>query len=422
MKKTAIQFISLIIVFCLLPGFLFFAAQADDGLEIAALVNGKPISKFDIQQQGKLLLVTSNIQPSAANIKRAHERSLEQLIENILRREEAQKHSILVSQKEVEQTVQRIIGGDQSIDQFIAFLKKNGIYQSRFYDHIRADLLWRKVIEQRIIPRIILNQSQVDARLAQVAQNLKQPNFLMSWIVLPFENKQSEKQAGELARQLRRQLREGASFDSLARNFSRGPNASQGGDLGWLPEDALALPLRQFAQRAKPGNISNPLRLADGFYLVHLRDRREAEEAPAEKTLLHLITLRVPIAAGISPFKLQKRIRQRFPACDQARSYAKTIGGDINDLGFVPSSDLSENLGRKLRKAKIGTIIPSLTRSDVQEFLAVCGRKVEAVQLASRRAIENRMISEQAQIRARQMLRDLRRNAHIEQRDNIEQR
>ena len=390
--------------------------RANDGLEIAVLVNGRPISQFDIQQQTKLLLVTSNIQPSADNLERAQQRSLEQLIENVLRRQEAEKHSIRVSQEETDQAIKRIIGAGQSVDQFIAFLKKNGIYESRLYDHVQTDLLWRKFIQQRIVPRIILNQSQVDTQLSQAALDLNQPNFLMSWIVLPFENKKAEIKARQLANQLRQQLRQGASFDSLARNFSRGPNADQGGDLGWIPRNALPPPLQQFAKRSKPSTISQPIRLADGFYLVYLRDRREAEDAPAEKIRLHLLSLRVPVARGTSALKLQKRVQSQFPKCDKARDYAQTIGGNMNDLGFVPASDLSENLSRKLRRAKIGAIVPSLTQGDVQEFLALCDRKVEAQQIASRRAIENRMLSEEAQIRARQMLLNLRREANVEQR------
>ena len=390
-------------------------ARANDGLEISVLVNGKPISQFDIQQQAKLLLVTSNIQPSADNLKRAQQRGLEQLIENVLRRQEAEKHSIRVSKKETDQAIKRIIGAEQSVDQFIAFLKKNGIYQSRLYDHVQTDLLWRKFIQQRIVPRIILNQSQVDTQLSQTTQDLKQPNFLMSWIVLPFENKQAETKARQLANELRKQLRQGASFDSLARNFSRGPNADQGGDLGWIPQNALPPPLRQFAKRSKPSTISQPIRLADGFYLVYLRDRREAEDAPAEKIRLHLLSLRVPVARGTSALKLQKRVQSQFPKCDKARDYAQTIGGNMSDLGFVPASDLSESLSRKLRRAKIGAIVPSVTQDNVQEFLALCDRKVEAQQIASRRSIENRMLSEEAQMRARQMLLNLRREANVEQ-------
>ncbi len=397
------------------------AAKADEGIEIAALVNGKPISKFDIDQQTKLLLVTANIQASAENIKRARARSLEQLIENVLRREEAEKYSIRVSQQETNQAIKRIIGDGQSLDEFIAFLKKNGIYENSFYNHIRADLLWRKVIQQRIVPRIILNQTRVGTRMTQVTQSFKQPNFLMSWIVLPFENKPSENRARELAQQLRQQVREGASFDSLARNFSRDASASRGGDLGWVPENNLPTPLRRAARRLQPGKVSSPIRLADGFYLIYLRDRREAEDVPAEKIRLHLFSLRVPIAAGTSARRLQQRIQKQFPKCEKARDYANTIGGSLDDLGFVPASDLSENIGRKLRKAKIGVIIPSMQQDGAQEFLALCGRKIESVQKVSRREIENRMLNEEANIRARQMLRDLLREASIEQK-NIPQK
>ena len=69
---------------------------------------------------------------------------------------------------------------------------------------------------------------------------------------------------------LQRKLREGASFDELARKYSSCPSASVGGDLGDLTKklNRLDESFREALEKLKAGEISGPVRSSFGYHLI----------------------------------------------------------------------------------------------------------------------------------------------------------
>ncbi|MBI3090417.1 MAG: peptidylprolyl isomerase [Candidatus Tectomicrobia bacterium] len=70
------------------------------------------------------------------------------------------------------------------------------------------------------------------------------------------------------AERLAEMLRGGASFADLARQYSIGPNAAQGGRIGALPLSLLAPALRGLASELPLGAVSQPLETPFGFVLL----------------------------------------------------------------------------------------------------------------------------------------------------------
>lgn len=71
------------------------------------------------------------------------------------------------------------------------------------------------------------------------------------------------------ARDLERKLSEGASFEDLARKFSRCPSASQGGDLGSFGRGRMVETFEDAAFELKVGQTSGPVRTRFGYHLIH---------------------------------------------------------------------------------------------------------------------------------------------------------
>ncbi|CAB3643397.1 putative parvulin-type peptidyl-prolyl cis-trans isomerase [Paraburkholderia sediminicola] len=88
----------------------------------------------------------------------------------------------------------------------------------------------------------------------------------------------SRKQADDLARQAHAG---GADFAALAAaNSQDKPSASQGGDMGFVPEGVLLPEIRKAADSMKPGDISAPIQTAAGFHVMKLVDVRAAGVRP----------------------------------------------------------------------------------------------------------------------------------------------
>ena len=85
----------------------------------------------------------------------------------------------------------------------------------------------------------------------------------------------------------------GDSFESLARTYSEGKEAKEGGDWGWIGHDVLRKELNEIAFTLKKGQHSRIIETAEGYYILEVDDVKPAHTTALadvrddiEKTLL----------------------------------------------------------------------------------------------------------------------------------------
>jgi len=80
----------------------------------------------------------------------------------------------------------------------------------------------------------------------------------------------------EEARAIIAKARDGADFASLAKTYSKAPNAARGGDLGFASFDALAPEIASVVFSLSPGEVSAfPVRSPAGFFVLRVEGRRQ---------------------------------------------------------------------------------------------------------------------------------------------------
>jgi len=100
---------------------------------------------------------------------------------------------------------------------------------------------------------------------------------------LPGASSQTEDADKQKLLELKQQLvRQHADFATLAKRYSLEKGAADnGGDLGWVREDALAPPIRAALQGVADGTVLDPVRSTNGWHLIKLI----ASKAPTQATL-----------------------------------------------------------------------------------------------------------------------------------------
>jgi parvulin-like peptidyl-prolyl isomerase len=108
----------------------------------------------------------------------------------------------------------------------------------------------------------------------------------------------------ELAREIAKKVDEGASFSEMARVYSQGSQASEGGDWGWVERKVLREDLAKVAFSLKAGQRSDPIETPSGVYLMY------AEEAdPAHARSLTEVREDIENTLKAEEFK---RLRQQY--------------------------------------------------------------------------------------------------------------
>jgi peptidyl-prolyl cis-trans isomerase C len=78
-------------------------------------------------------------------------------------------------------------------------------------------------------------------------------------------------------------IKKGEAFDKVARSVSLAPNKAQGGAAGWVQPGQLPQPLSAALTTLNKGQVSAPIQMQQGWYLVKLEDKRSSKPPTFEQ-------------------------------------------------------------------------------------------------------------------------------------------
>jgi len=397
-------------------------AGAQGGLRIAAIVNDDVISLHDLENRLALTLVTSNLENRPEVRQRIAPQILRSLIDDRLKVQEARRLNVVVAQEEINGALERIARqvnmSPQEIPQFLA---NKGVKMSTLIEQIEAEIGWLKTVNRLEGNRIQVGEDEIDAELARIRQNAGQPEYRVAEILLPVDDPKNEAEVKQLAERLRVQLQEGASFPSLARNFSQSSSAAVGGDLGWVRRGQLVSQLDGKLPELEPRELSSPIRTPVGYYLLLMIDKRTSKGLAEGKVTVTLSKLSLPLSAKASQQEVAERLEtgrtlsQGAQSCADLESTGRQAGGaQSGTMGEMEISQLPRQLRQLVRPLQAGEKTPPFRTNEGVVVVMVCDRKEEG-NITEQRAVVERALREQSLTAASQRhLRDLRRSALID--------
>jgi peptidyl-prolyl cis-trans isomerase SurA len=334
-----------------------------------------------------------------------------------------------VSESEIQQTIARLekINGLKE-GELKTLMARRNIESKALTRQIEADILWSKLVGGNFGRSVHVSDEEIDAVLAEIEKNKGKPEYLVSEIFLPVDRPESDREMLALANRLIDQLKEGASFAALARNFSKSVTADHGGNLGWNVQGQLGPYLDAAIVGLQPGQTSAPIRATDGYYVLLLRDKRTAtgiDEARRQSPIVNVQQFFLPIEKGAGPAEVAlateaaKKVVEKAKTCEELDKASKEIGSQMSgNLGDIPTDALAPQQRDLIRALPVLTPSQPLRTDDGVIVLMVCRR--DQVQTDSpteagvRNRIADRLIEERLDLAGNQLLRDLRRNAFVD--------
>lgn len=394
---------------------------------VAAVINDEIISTYDLRQRVRLLIISSGVQVTEQNLPEIEREALRGLVDERLQLQEIRSVEkkqkdvhLMPSTKEVDAEVAEFARQFKvQPKQLVASLKNAGVDESTLRDQITTSIAWRRYIGGRFRDNVHVNDAQIDAAISRINASSAKPQYLVSEVFLDASRVGGEKQAIDGATQLVEQIRKGAPFQAVARQFSSLPTAANGGDSGWLVSGELQPVLEKSLETLRPGQTSDPIPVTDGVYILQLRDKR-AGGSTETVTLKQAAVRLAPDAPADQVVAAQAKLtalKEEAHGCDQlAATGAKVSGVIVGDLGEVSPGDLSPDFRQVVDTLKPGQIGGPVRTGAGLHLLAVCSRQAGGGRSPSRADVENRLFGEQLSMIERRYLRDLRNSAAIETR------
>lgn len=405
--------------------------NASDG--VAAVVNDSIITDYDLRQRVGLFTATSGVKMTPERLKQIRSQVLSQLETERLEMLEATKNKISVSTSEVDRAINNILTDNHlSMDQLKSVFAKGDVDMSTFRGQLAAQIAWSKAVDGQYGDEVHIQPQQVDAEMQRLSQGANKPHFRVFEIFESVDSPEQDAQVLKNMQGLLEQIRAGAPFDAVARQFSQNPTAAAGGDVGNVQQGQLVPELDAALQKMKPGDVSEPIKASGGYYLLLLRARYEpagtkvpdAQQVDTHPTALTLERILLPIgpkpAAKLLEGAMQAGnvLRQHIAGCDSLQEIVSHLRGAVLfNLGKMDLSQVSAQMRDAIAKTQPGeTTAPFQSPAGI-ELIVRCDAppaKIEVWQTPKREEVENQLYEEQMGVYARRYLRDLKRVANIE--------
>lgn len=399
------------------------AGAAPEDQRIVAVVNDDVISEHDVDSRLALVLATTNVAPGQDTRQRLAPQVLRSLVDDALKRQEARQQNIVVSRQEIDDALGRIAQqAKMSPEQLTQALASRGVSMATLVEQIETEIGWMKAINRKGRDQIRVNEDQIDEELARINENAGNPEYRVAEIFLPFDTGADEAKVAELSQKIVEQIRAGASFPELARNFSQGAAAAVGGDLGWVREGQLAPQLDAVLNQLVPGQVSVPIRTEMGYHILAMIDQRISEgvnNSGNAKVGLTQIHFALPPGAADAAVARQtdaaRTATQGAIGCDAFNAIGDKTGSPLSGpLGEVALKQLPLALRRVVQPLKVGEPSAPFRGADGIIVVMVCSRDEEAPSGDIRERIEQSLREQRISALAQRILRDMRRTAFVD--------
>lgn len=213
---------------------------------------------------------------------------LELLIDERIAQERIQELGIRVDSRQVDAAIENIKKNRRlTHEDLLAGLKNEGLTYERYREIIRRDLERMRLINSQVKSKIIIRDEQLIQYYHEHQEEYKVDGYVhLAGIFLMNEKSEDKGEMAELSRRcedILARIRDGEDFGEMAREFSKGPGAAEGGDLGRFKTSQLDPELKRILEVMPEGGVSDPIKRGKGIQIIKLIRREAARVKPFEK-------------------------------------------------------------------------------------------------------------------------------------------
>ena len=403
-----------------------FGAMSPSGAQqvqrIAAIVNDDVVSMFDLQARIQMVIETSGLTATPEARRRLAPQVLRRLIDERLRLQEAKRRNISVTKRNIKLAISQIAKqNNMPAKEFERLLATRKSFRHTVVSKLRADIAWAKLINRRLRPRITVGQDEIEEVIKRIESRRGQTEFRISEIFLPIDSPERAPEIRRGAERLVRQLRSGARFEVMARQFSQSASASVGGDLGWIHRGELDEDLDRIISTLNEGQISDPVPTPAGIRIIKLAGKRRILSGKPGDAVVALRRILLPLRRNAArediatQLGLANILRENISGCaDMLQAGQEVDPGSSTKLARLKMSDLSLPVRDAISALPVGKISPPIRTSKGVSLFMVCQRDKAKGGLPNREEIEKQIRRGRLGMMSRRYLRDLRKAAVVD--------
>lgn len=410
---------------------------------IAAVVGEDAISSYDVANRIKFIIATAHISDTPDVLRVIRPQVIRSLVDEKLQIQEAKKNNITITPKDLTEAIASI--EEQrgmppgTIDSMLAM---SGVPKESFQQQIRAQLLWAKLLSRKVRPNVHISDEELKAatrKFSMMPPKKKEApatpqEYKIAVIALPVEKASQEAPVKALAFKLVQQIRAGASFEEVSRQFSS-VAANSGGNVEsfWVRPSQLDASVANVLGGSQKGAVTEPIRTAQGYTVIKVYDTRalpgskpkpapkqEEEPKDTEITLKEILLKMKPDAQAPEAdamLQIGGEVAKSPGTCDDQTVANIENAADMDievKFSTYMLSEMAPALKDLIDNLKQGQISSPVATYEGIRLYMLCGRKATDSKPVNKDVVYSMLVQQKMDLEAQKYLRNLRRETFID--------
>lgn len=310
--ENTVKFFKIGLAVILLIGLACGVVAAEVTDRIVAVVNDEVITLVELNRgfepYAKNIEVNYKGNDKEATLQQNKKVFLQRLIDQMLIEQQAKKAGAgftAVSDEDVMNVVRDMLAKNNlSMENYVKKLAAEGNSLEAVKKEISGQMLRMRLLRREVQSKILVTDEEIGEYYEKNLQDYEGKEAVrIKQILLPVaadSDKKTRDSVKEQARQLRERISKGEPFEILAAQYSKGPAAAQGGDIGFVERGVMVPEVEKAAFSLPTGQISDVIETEMGCHIIAVVDKRGAGVKP-------LPAVRNEIKAKIEDEKVAKK-------------------------------------------------------------------------------------------------------------------
>ena len=248
---------------------------------IVAVVNNEVITYLELEQElkpyeEKIKSMGYGEEKERQTLFKVREDIIFRLIDEKLADQEIKKNKITISEAEVDAAVERLKASRMWSDEDLRMaLETEGMTMQGLRQTMRNQALRNRLIGQEVSSKIVITQEEVREyydRHAEEYQGEQLYHLRNIITTIPSEAEGGRAAAMSKMEMVMQKLKDGESFESLAREYSESSLSEKGGDLGKIRYEDFSPQIKAALKGLGPGEHTTILDTDRGFQILYVEE------------------------------------------------------------------------------------------------------------------------------------------------------
>ena len=293
MLTYLLRYIIFALLFCTFSFTLASRAESAEIVDrIVAVVNDDIITLFELNLSfkpyaDKIRERGYPLEQESKMLFKTWEDILNQLIEQKITDQEIKRFKISISEKEIDQTIERIKEANYYTDEDLrAALAKDGLTMEEYRKQVKEQILRKRLVNLKVTSKIVITKEDIKSYYETHSDKYGGENkYHLRNIIMKVSSLVDEKEKLEVKARMDEvyaKLKAGQSFETMAMNYSESL-ASEGGDLGLFGLSELSLQLQKAIKGMKAGEFTPVLYTDQGYQILFVQEVVNTSGKPLEE-------------------------------------------------------------------------------------------------------------------------------------------